>query len=65
MGLLTGSIIPAHAYYKVQKLRGVLRQQVCEALERYDVLVLPTMTKPAQPIEDFDKFGRYLLTFAF
>ena len=65
IGLLTGSIIPAQAYYKVQKLRGLLRQQVNEALERYAVLVLPTMAKPAQPIEDFDKLGQYLLTFTF
>ena len=48
--LLTGSIIPAQAYYKAQKLRNLLRQQVLEALERYDVLVSPTDTTPAQPI---------------
>ena len=48
--LLTGSIIPAQAYYKAQKLRTFLRQQVLEALETYDVLVSPTDTTPAQPI---------------
>ena len=52
IGLLTGSIIPAQAYYKAQKLRSLLRQRVHEALERYDVLVLPTSGKPAQRIED-------------
>ena len=48
---LTGSIIPAQAYYKAQKLRSLLRQQVLEVLERVDVLVLPTTGVPAQTIE--------------
>ena len=52
IGLLTGSVMPAQAYYKVQKLRALLRQQVHEALGRYDVLVLPTAGKPPQPVED-------------
>ena len=38
IGLLTGSIFPAQAYYKAQKLRTMFRNQVHEALERYDVL---------------------------
>ena len=50
--LLAGSIMPAQAYYKAQKLRSLLRRQVHEALERYDVLVLPTAAKPAQKIGD-------------
>ena len=50
--LLTGSIIPAQAYYKAQKLRSLLRQQVLEALDRFDVLVSPTDTTTAQPIGD-------------
>ena len=49
---LVGSILPAHAYYKAQKLRSLLRDQVIGALEKYDVLVLPTSGRPAQPIED-------------
>ena len=49
---LVGSIMPAHAYYKAQKLRSLLRDQVQEALANYDVLVLPTCGRPAQPIED-------------
>ena len=53
IGLLTGSIMPAQAYYKAQKLRNLLRQQVYEALEKYDVLVLPTTGRPAQSIEEF------------
>ena len=52
VSLLTGSIVPAQLYYKAQKIRTLLRQQVHEALERYDVLVLPTMGKPAQRITD-------------
>ena len=50
--LLTGSLLPAQAYYKAQKLRDMLRQQVLAALEKYDVLVLPTSGKGAQPLED-------------
>jgi aspartyl-tRNA(Asn)/glutamyl-tRNA(Gln) amidotransferase subunit A len=49
---LVGSIVPAQAYYKAQKLRSMLRDQVLEAMNRYDVLVLPTSGRPAQPIED-------------
>ena len=52
--LLTGSILPAHFYYKAQKMRSLLRQQVHEALERYDVLVMPTLGRPAQNIESYD-----------
>ena len=50
VGLLTGSIFPAQAYYKAQKLRTMFRNQVHEALERYDVLVTPTSSVAAQPI---------------
>jgi aspartyl-tRNA(Asn)/glutamyl-tRNA(Gln) amidotransferase subunit A len=52
IGLLTGSIMPAQAYYKAQKLRTLLRQQVHEALKDYDVLVLPTSGKTAQRIQE-------------
>ena len=48
---LAGSIIPAQVYYKAQKLRSMLWRQVHEALEKYDVLVLPTVTAPAGRIE--------------
>jgi aspartyl-tRNA(Asn)/glutamyl-tRNA(Gln) amidotransferase subunit A len=50
IGLLTGSIFPAYAYQKAQKLRTMFRNQVHEALERYDVLVTPTASVAAQPI---------------
>ena len=49
--LLTGSLLPAQAYYKAQKLRTMLRQQVLDSLEKYDVLVLPTSGKGAQLLE--------------
>ena len=52
IGLLTGSIIPAQVYYKAQKLRTMLRQQVLDALERYDVLVMPTSGKVAPDLQD-------------
>ncbi len=55
VGFLTGSVLPAQAYYKAQKLRELLRRQVHDALERYDVLVLPTLGKPAPKVEDFNK----------
>jgi aspartyl-tRNA(Asn)/glutamyl-tRNA(Gln) amidotransferase subunit A len=47
----TGSIMPAQAYYKAQKLRALLRQQMLELLERVDVLVLPTGVGPAPLVE--------------
>ena len=55
VGILTGSIVPALASYKVQKLRSMLRQQVHEALEKYDVLVSPTAGKPAPSLVRYDE----------
>ena len=40
---LTWSLTPALAYYKALKLRALLRQEVLAALEKADVLVMPTM----------------------
>jgi aspartyl-tRNA(Asn)/glutamyl-tRNA(Gln) amidotransferase subunit A len=51
IGYLVGSILPAQAYYKAQKLRVMLRQQVLAALERFDVLVLPTSASAAPKVE--------------
>ena len=69
INLLTGSIMPAQAYYKAQKLRTLLRDQVHEALQRYDVLVSPTIGVPAQGVEmpgtALVRRRRYLLTFTF
>ena len=47
---IIGSITPAQAYYKAQKLRSLLRQQTLELLKRVDVLVLPTSSIPASII---------------
>ena len=55
VGLLTGSILPAQAYYKSQKLRTLLSRQVSEALEKYDVLVMPTLGGAAPNIESYDR----------
>ena len=52
IGLLTGSLIPAQAYHKAQKLTTLLRQQVHETFQTYDVLVSPTAGRPAVPIRD-------------
>ncbi|MBI3327507.1 MAG: hypothetical protein HYZ81_12500, partial [Nitrospinae bacterium] len=51
IGYLTGSLLPAQVYYKAQKLRSLLRQQVLQTLEKVDVLVQPTAGKVAQKIE--------------
>ena len=50
VGLLTGSILPAHAYYKAQKLREMMRREVLGALESCDVLILPTSKSCAPPV---------------
>ena len=47
---LTGSVIPAQLYYKAQRLRELIREQVLEALKRVDVLALPSSSEPAPPI---------------
>ncbi len=52
MLLLLGSLIPAQAYYKAQKLRSMVRRNLMESLERYDVLVSPTYGKTAPLIRD-------------
>ncbi|MEE9262536.1 MAG: amidase family protein, partial [Dehalococcoidia bacterium] len=50
---LTGSLVPAQYYYKVQRLRGLLRQQVLDALGQFDVLVSPTMRITAPKIKPY------------
>ena len=69
ISLLMGSVMPAQAYYKGQKLRSVLRDQVHGALERYDLLVSPTIGATAQKVEgtgtDPARRRPYMLTFTF
>ena len=48
--LLTGAVIPAQAHHKANRLRQILRDQILEALERVDILVLPTSSVQATPI---------------
>ena len=50
--LLSGSIMPAHAYYKAQKLREMVRREVLDALAGHDVLVLPTARRVAPPVDE-------------
>ena len=50
--LLSGSVMPAQAYYKVQKLREMLRQEVLSALADHDVLILPTAKRCAPPVNE-------------
>ena len=45
--VLTGNVIPAQAYYKAQKLRAILRQQILGALEEVEFLVLPSQPTQA------------------
>ena len=49
---LTWSLMPALAYYKTLKLRALLRQQVLQVLNDFDVLLTPTMGIAAPMIEE-------------
>ena len=46
----TGNLIPAQVYYKAQKLRALVRQQVLKAFQDVDVLISPTSSGPAGKI---------------
>jgi Asp-tRNA(Asn)/Glu-tRNA(Gln) amidotransferase A subunit family amidase len=50
--LLAGAILPAQAHQKAVRLRHMLRQQIFDALEQVDVLVMPTSSIPASPIPE-------------
>ncbi len=50
--LLTAILTPAQVYYKAQKLRAIIRQDVLDTLEQVDVIVLPTSPAPAPPLPD-------------
>ena len=43
-----GNLIPAQIYYKAQKLRALIRQEVLQVLNDVDVLVQPTSAGPAE-----------------
>ena len=46
----TANLIPAQVYYKAQKLRSMVRQQVLGLLDEVDVLIQPTSGHPANII---------------
>ena len=46
----TANLIPAQIYYKAQKLRTMVREQVLGLLEEVDVLIQPTSSAPANII---------------
>ncbi len=53
IGIMAGSLAPASAYYKAQRVRSMVRQEVLGALERYDVLASPTMGIAGERIQDY------------
>lgn len=78
VAFMTGWLIPSQAYYKAQKARALVRKQVLEAFQVYDVLVQPTNPSPpgimnltpgveskeqaAQALRDSNFRGLYSLT---
>ena len=48
--LLTGALIPAQAHQKASRLRHIIRQHILDALDRVDILILPTSSVQATPI---------------
>lgn len=48
--LESGSLAPAGAYIKAQRIRAVVRRELLDALDRFDVLIMPTGVGPAPPI---------------
>ena len=46
VAFMTGYLIPSQVYYKAQKIRHFVRQQVLAALDTFDVLVQPTTSAP-------------------
>ncbi|PKB71855.1 MAG: hypothetical protein BZY87_03205 [SAR202 cluster bacterium Io17-Chloro-G6] len=46
----TANLVPAQVYYKAQKLRSMVREQVLGLLEEVDVLIQPTSGHPANII---------------
>lgn len=48
--LLTASLLPATVYHQAQRARALIREQILDALQRYDVLLSPTAPTAAPPI---------------
>ena len=49
--------MPAHAHQKALRLRQVLRQQILDAFEQVDVLVMPTSSIPASLLPTQEGLG--------
>lgn len=49
IAVTAGSLIPGVTYYKALQLREMLRRQILEALDRFDVLLCATMSSGAPP----------------
>ncbi len=46
VAFMTGTLIPSQTYYKAQKARTLVRRQVLEAFDDFDVLIQPTNPSP-------------------
>lgn len=62
--LAAGALLPAAAYIRAQRVRGVVRAQAHALFERFDLLVAPATPVPAQPLgsESFELGGRSVPT---
>ena len=62
--LVAGAMLPAAAYVRAQRVRGVARAQAQSLFQRFDLLVAPATPVPAQPLgsESFEIDGRELPT---
>ena len=50
IGYMVNAILPSTYYYKAVQLRTLLRAQVLQTLEEVDLMLLPTVGVPAQPL---------------
>ncbi len=50
IGYMVNAILPSTYYYKAVQLRTLLRAQILRTLEEVDLLLLPTVGVPAQPL---------------
>ena len=51
VAFMAGNLIPGLVYYKAQKLRELVRREVLDVLREVDVLIQPTASAPAEPID--------------
>lgn len=51
IAFMTGNLIPGQVYYKAQKLRALVRQQVLDAFKEVDILIQPTSSGPAGKLD--------------